>query len=244
MLDLADEVFEHVELGRDLGPADYGGYRRLRRAERGVECPQFRFHRAPRIGGEEMRQPLGRGVGAVRGGEGIVDVEIAVRRNRLGEFGIVRFLARPEPHIVEQPDIAIAQDADRLLDHGPRDFGDEHDFLVQNPLDIALHHAGAHGRVALALGPAEMREQQDLGALVRQLEDGLLDRLDAGDVAGAPLLHRQVEIDAHQRDLAGYVAKVIKGPEFAHLSVLRGTSPSRRWCRSCGSRSPTRCRTS
>ena len=181
---------------------------------------------------------------AVRGRKRIVHIEIAVRRDTLGELRIVGFFAGPEADIVEQPDIAIAQDPDRLFDDRPHDFGNEHDFTVEHPLDIALHHARAHGRMALTLRSAEMGQQQDLGAFVRQFEDGRFDHLDTGDVRCPAFLHRKIEIDAHQRNLAGDVAKVVQGPEAAHANVLRGTSPSRRRCRSCGWRSPIRCRTS
>ena len=167
-----------------------------------------------------MRKPFGRGMRPVRGGEGVVDVEIAMRSDAAREFGIVGFFARPEPHVVEQADITIAQDADRLFDHGPHHLGDEHDFLVQHLLDIALHEAGAHGRVTLPLGSSEMGEQQDLGALVGELENGRLHRLDASHVGGRAILHRQIEVDAYQRDLAGDVAEVVQGPEAAHRVVL------------------------
>ena len=251
VLHLADQIGQHVELGRDLGPADDRGHRRFGITQRGVERLQFGFHRAARIGREVMRQALGGRMRAVRRAERIVDVEVAMRGHAPREFGIVGFLARPEADIVEQADIAIAEDADRLFDDGPHHLGDEHDLLVQHLLDIALHEAGAHGREALALGTPVMREQQDLGTLFGEFEDGRLDRLDARNVGGRTILHRQVEIDAYQRDLAGDVTEIVQGLEAAHWSGrplaelgVRGTSPSRRRCRSCGSRSPIHCRTS
>ena len=153
--------------------------------------------------------------------EGVVDVEIAVGRDAARECEIVRLLARPEADIVEQADVTGAQDAERLLDHRPADLGNEHDLAVDHSLYIALHHASAHGRIALALRATEMREQQHLGAAVGEFEDGRLDRLDPRHVAGAPFDHRQVEIDADQCNLAGEVGgKIVEGLELAH-SILR-----------------------
>ncbi len=113
----------------------------------------------------------------MRGGERIVDVEIGVLRHRGGEFGIVGFLARPEANIVEQADIAIAQDADRLRDDGTADLGDEHHLLAQHILDIVLHQAGRQRRMTHAARPPEMGEQQHFRALFRQFEDRGRNRL-------------------------------------------------------------------
>ena len=219
VLDAADQIFENVELGRDLGPAHHCCDRRFRVAERGVEGLEFGLHRASRIGRKVMRQSFGRGMGAVRSREGVVDVEIAVGGNALGKFGVVGFFARPEADIVQQADIAIAQDADRLFDHRAHDLGDEHDLLAQHFFHVALHEAGRHGGVALSLRTAVMSQQQDLRALLGQFENGRLHRFDARHVSSGAVLHRQVEIDAHERDLACNIAEVVEGPEAGHHRV-------------------------
>ena len=218
MLDLADEVFEHGELGRNLGPADDRRHRLLRRTEGCVQCLQFGFHRATRIGRQQVRQPFGSGMSAVRSAEGVVDVERAVRGDRLGKLGIVCLLARPEAGVVEQADIARSQDsAYRLIDHRPGDFGDEHDFLAEHLFDIADHHAGRQHRRPLPARTAEMRQQQHLGPAPCEFEDGWLHRLDPRHIGGRTILHRQVEIDAHQRNLAGEIGgQIIEGFELGH----------------------------
>src|SRR3546814_16385372 len=80
--------------------------------------------------------------------------------------------------------------------------GDEHDFLAQHPLDIALHHAGRKCRRTQPARPAEMREQQHLGALARQFKDRGPCSLDPRDITGRTFVLWQVEIEANQRDLA------------------------------------------
>ncbi len=74
-----------ASLDRHLGPAHHGSDRGLRSTQRGIQRLQFRFHRPARIGRQHMRQPFGAGMGAVRGGKGIVDVEIAICGDGLRE---------------------------------------------------------------------------------------------------------------------------------------------------------------
>src|SRR3546814_5113693 len=50
---------------------------------------------------------------------------------------------------------------------------------------------------------------------------------DAGLVRHQAVLHRQVEVDAHQRHLAVHVAQVVKGLESAHRSIQIGRASCR-----------------
>ena len=61
-----------------------------------------------------------------------------------------------------------------------------------------------------SLRPAEMREQDHLAALVGDLGDGRRDALDAGSVGDLAVLHRHVEVDAHQHALALRPSSVIE----------------------------------
>ena len=51
---LADQIVQQVQLGRDLGPADDADDRLLRIAERGVERVQLAAHRLAGIGGQQL----------------------------------------------------------------------------------------------------------------------------------------------------------------------------------------------
>ena len=92
-VDLGDEIAEQLELGRNLGAADDGCDRALRRFERLGERHQLRLHGAAGIGGQHVAEPFGRGVGAVRGRERVVDPDIAERGERRDKGGIVLLLA-------------------------------------------------------------------------------------------------------------------------------------------------------
>ena len=73
-------------------------------------------------------------------------------------------------------------------------------------------------RVA-ALRPAEMREQDDLAALVGDLGDRRRRALDAGRVGDDAVLDRHVEIDAHQ-DAFALDVDVIEGAKVVHRPSL------------------------
>ncbi len=69
------------------------------------------------------------------------------------------------------------------------------------------------------LGPAEMREQDDLAALAGYLGDGRCDAFEPGGVGDAAIFHGHVEVDAQQHALALHV-DVIEGAEcFGHCTV-------------------------
>jgi hypothetical protein len=95
-------------------------------------------------------------------------------------------LAAPdEVGIIDIAD-AIVGEADRLL-HDLRELGGDR---LQRVLGVA------------ALGPAEMREQDDLAALVRDFRDRRRHALEPRGVGNAAIVHGDVEIDAQQHALA------------------------------------------
>ena len=63
-----------------------------------------------------------------------------------------------------------------------------------------------------SLRPAEMREQDDLAALVGNFGDGRRDALEPRRVGDAAVFHGHVEVDAQQHALALHV-DVIEGAE-------------------------------
>ena len=74
--------------------------------------------------------------------------------------------------------------------------------------------------MAFALGAAEVRQQQHLGATLAEFEDGRRHRAGAGKVGRPALGHRQVEVHPHQRTLVGEILRqVIEGLETGHRSL-------------------------
>jgi hypothetical protein len=88
------ELPQHAELVLDLGPANDEHERPLDVAEQPAEVAELVEEQQPRVGGQDVRDGLGRRVGAVRGAEGVVDVEVAAVGELAGEALVVRRLAR------------------------------------------------------------------------------------------------------------------------------------------------------
>ena len=147
-------------------------------------------------------------------GEGVVDVIIAERRHALGQLRVVLLLADVEAGVLEDADRSRQHDRDRprrfralaILDEADRPAGQLGQRLDQQ--------RGRHVGPALPLGPAEMRQQQHDRALVAQFGDGRHRGAQPRVVADRAVLHRHVQIDAHQHPLAGQVVRqVVEGFE-------------------------------
>ena len=100
-------------------------------------------------------------------GEGVVDVDVAELGERLGEGRVVLFLALVEAQVLQHGDVA------RL--HARNDaFGGRAD-AVGGELHRAAEQGGkgfgdrleGEGRLGPALGAAEVRDDDDLGAALR-----------------------------------------------------------------------------
>ncbi len=156
------------------------------------------------------------------GGKCVVDPDVA----ELGQFrdkgGIVLFLFRVEAGVFQAEDVAILHRGDRLgsgladaivsksnrlLDHLRERRSDR----LQRLLGVAT------------LGPAEMREQDDLAALVGDFRDGRRDALQACRIGDAAILHGHIEVDAEQHALS-FDIDVVEGAELLHLVFPRARS--------------------
>ena len=119
-----------------------------------------------------MRDPLGRRVGAMRGAEGVVDVDVAEGREPARERRIVRLLARLEAHVLEHPDVAVAQ----RRDHAPRAVADhvrgEPHVRAEQLAEPGGDRTEAGAVVDPPLGPAEMGDDDHARAARAQRLDG------------------------------------------------------------------------
>ena len=210
-----------------LAPPTMRDDRPLRRFERLRQRLELGLHGAAGIGRELVAEPFGRGVRAVRGGEGVVDADVAELGERRDEGRIVLLLALVEAGVLEQQDVAGLHRGDRGLGLPPMQSS-----AKATGRSITARHRGGDRlerflRVA-ALRPAEMREQDDLAALVRDLGDGRRHALDAGRVGDLAVLHRHVEIDAQQHALALHVGLIerAEGSGHWHRRVYRARADS------------------
>ena len=69
----------------------------------------FLLHQQAQRGGQQVGHALGRGVGAVRGAEGVVDIDIAERGQLRGEGGVVGLFFGVEAQVFQQQHLARAE---------------------------------------------------------------------------------------------------------------------------------------
>ena len=162
-----------------------------------------------------MAEALGGCVRPVRRRERVIDPDIA-ELCQLGDEGrIVLFFLFMEARVFQTKDVAILDRRHRLL----RDLADT---IVGEGNRLPDHLPERGGNrfqrfLGVApLGPAEMRQQDHFAALAGYLDDGGCDALEPSGISDAAVLHRNIEIDAHQHALALHV-EVIEGAEcFGH----------------------------
>ncbi|EGE56036.1 hypothetical protein RHECNPAF_770084 [Rhizobium etli CNPAF512] len=215
-VDLLDEVHQQVDLGRDLGTADNCDHRADRGAEAFFQRFQLGLHGAPGIGRQVMGKALGRGMGAVSGGEGVVDINIAVGGKRLGEVGIVLFLAFVEARVFQKQDITVIHRGDGGGGGLAGAVGRRRHGVIEHFLDGGGNQRQRQIRRRAVLRSAEMGEQDHLGALLGQFEDRRRHTLDARRIGDLAILDRNVEVDADEHALAADVGEIVEGLECRH----------------------------
>ena len=138
----------------------------------------------------------------VRRREGVADEDIAELGQLLGKGWIVLLLAGVEAQVLQHGDVAVLQ---RACDLGGR-FADAVGGEGDRPAE-QLRELGRDGlqrilRIGSALGPAEMRDDNDAGAALGQVLEPGHDTLQACGVGDPAVLGRHVEVGAHQHALA------------------------------------------
>ena len=188
LVDATEQVVEHADLVRDLGAADDGHERPLDVAEQLAEELHLALHQeAHPLGGDELGDPGRRGVRAVRGAEGVVDVDVGVAGQRARERLVVGLLGRREAQVLQQRHRAGAQIVDHLagaVAHrlvGQRDVGAEQ---LRQPRGDRLERVLL---VGLALGAPEVRGEDDPRPLLDRQLDGRQALPDAGVVRHLPV---------------------------------------------------------
>ena len=155
---------------RDLRSANDRHKGLLRRFQSLAEIGDFLFHQQAGHGGlQEVRDPLGRRVRAVRRAERVVDIDLGQRGERLRESRIVGFFFRVEAEILEQQYLAGLQLARHFTRNLPTQFGEKATFsagahvLIDQFAQPVDHRSKRILGVRLAFGTAQVRGQDDLG---------------------------------------------------------------------------------
>jgi hypothetical protein len=147
-------------------------------------------------------------VGAVGGAEGVVDIEVAVGGQGGGEVGVVLLFAGVEADVLQQGHAAVLHGVDHLGGGRADAVAGEGHLLLQQLAQRLGDEGQAHLRHDLALGAVEVGQQDDLGALCRQVVDGRQGRAQAGVVGDLAAVDRHVEVHPDQGALAGEIGGV------------------------------------
>ena len=147
----------------------------------------------------------------MRRAEGVVDIDLGQRGQRLGKGRIVGFFFGVEAQIFKQQHLAGFELARHLLGHFANAVGRKGhvdglaEFLVEQLAQPVDHRAQRILRIRLALGAAEVRSQNDLGLVPEGVIDGGQRGHDAGVVGDgrAVFSERHVEVDADEHPLVG-----------------------------------------
>ena len=115
-----------------------------------------------------MGEPFGRGVGAVSGGEGVVDIDVAELGELFDMGRIVLLLALMEAGVLQQEHVAVLHFGDRVVGRLADAVGAEGDRALDDVGDRGGDGLERIGFVRAALGAAEMRQKNDLAAFVRR----------------------------------------------------------------------------
>ena len=144
-------------------------------------------------------------VGAVGGGEGIVDIYFPQFRQCGGKPGIIGLFAWVEPEIFQKHDPARLKPTHYRRRRGTNAIrGKTHraaQCLGQGCHQGRERHVGHR----LAPGSAEMAEDDDHGTLIGELTDGGGNALDACRVTDLAVFEGHVKIDADQHALARHL---------------------------------------
>ena len=207
------------------------------------------LHQQPGVGRQELGDPDGRGVGAVGRPEGVVDVDVRVRRQLLGELRVVLLLLGVEAQVLEEEELARPESLDRILGADAQRVAGHRDVAPEQLGQTLRRRAAGGGRPGpcrrAGRGGSRGRRARPAPRRWTDRRQGGPDARVVGDLA---VLERDVEVDADEDTLAGRV-------EVANGELVHGAGPIRpgrrraggprrsRSGRRRGSCSPTRCRT-
>ena len=178
--------------------------------EDAAECDELLLEQQTGIRGEEMSHAFGRRVGAVRGSERIVDVEVEAGRELLRERRVVLLFLRVEANVLEHHDIARLHRTDGLLDawtHRVVEKGD----LAFGDLREPLRHRRERELGVCPFGTPQVRDQPERRAAFDKGAESGKRRANARVVSDLAVVERHVEVDADEYALSADVG-VSDGP--------------------------------
>ena len=166
-----------------------------------------------------MRETFRGSMRAVRRGKGIIDIDVAEFGKRVDKSGVVLLLAFVKARIFQQQNVASAHFGDRSFCRFADAIRGEANRLAEV---LGKHRRDGFQRICLVRAgfrAAEMGEQDDLAALIRDLADGRQEAVDARCIAYLAVFHGDIEVDAHENAFAPYVGVVERTETVLHRVI-------------------------
>ena len=120
---LGQQILDDGDLVADLGATEDGDVGMLGIGGGAAQVLEFLLHEEAGDCRQEARNALGGGVGAVGRAEGIVHVDLAQGRQRLGQIEVVLFLAGVEAGVLKHQHIAGLEGRGHSVTSGPMQSG-------------------------------------------------------------------------------------------------------------------------
>ena len=217
-----EEAVDHADLVGDLGAAEDDDQRPRGRLDHPSQLGHLALQQQAGVAGQAVGDALGAGVGAVGGAEGVVDVEVGQPGQSLGERRVVLGLPRLEADVLEQQHVAGPSPSAIVSTSSPTTAGACLHLGAEQLGQPLADRPHRERRVDLALGPAEVRDEDQGGAALAQQLDRRQRRPDPRVVGDAAAVERDVEVDPDQHPLAGDVGVADARLGEAHGALRTG----------------------
>ena len=160
------------------------------------------LHQETGVRGQVVGDTDRRRVGAVCRAEGVIHEDLAIARERLRVFLLVRLLFRVEAQVLEHHHLARLEPRNRVPRADAQRVARDRHRHPQQPGETLRHRPKPSGLNDLALRPAEVAHQHDGRAVLEQVDDRGIARADPRVVLDLAVLDRDVEVDANEDALA------------------------------------------
>ena len=229
LIDPIEQVVEHADLVGDLGAADDRHERPLDVAQQLAEELHLALHQeAHPLGGDELGDAGRGGVRAVRGAEGVVDVDVGVAGELPRERLVVGLFGRGEAQVLQQRHGAGAQIVDHLAGAVAHRLVGQRDVGVEQLRQPRGHRLERVLLVDLPLRASEVRRQDDARPFLDRQLDGRQALPDAGVVRHLPFGgERDIEVDTDEESPTGDIQ--LRNRLDAHLESSRFSTRGTLW---------------
>ena len=178
-----------------------------------LERPHLALEQQPRgTLGHQPRDALGRGVRAVRGAEGVVDVHVGELRQRRRELGVVARLARLVADVLEHQHVAgVEVLGERAAPPRRRPPGAS---VTSAPVSSASRSAAGRIESSGSRSFGRPRCETSISAAPRPRSSSIVGSAARIRVssATAPSFQRDIEVDPDQHPLSVAVAEILERP--------------------------------